>query len=387
MCLMRHNTLFALVIAVILVAVGCAPAATTAPTAAPTAAATASAAARKTLDLTVVLAWPAAPPICCMMDQAAKDLGYYKKHDLNVNFVGVSGSALTIQTLAAGKADVASGTAVAAGIGAYVAGSTDIRYIGGELNSNPQINKLKWLFSGLKTINTPADLKGKTIGVSAGANPTDPGYVEIHALLLSAGLTDNDVNWVVAGTGAARIQALVAGRIDFTQNVNPELSYQILAEPKLQNVWWDPVGTQGGWNGCACWFAMATAYNDPDKKEAIQRYVDATIEMIRDLAEKPDVFKQAMSLYTDMKPQTAESIQTIYDYWRLQYQANGAMNLIDMSNWFNNTYLTTINTSAKGKVTLRQVVDTQFVDSALKTLGVDTNAYWDPPQLTFPVGQ
>lgn len=348
--------------------------------------ATTGSGANKTYNLNVVVAWPSAPPICCMMDQAAGDLGYYKKQHLNVTFTGVAGSALAVQTLVAGRADVSSGTAVAAGIGAYVAGTTDIRYIGGELNSNPQINKLKWLFAGTKNINKPADLKGKNIGVSAGANPTDPGYVEIHELLNSVGLKDNDVNWVVAGAGGARIQALVAGRIDFTQDVTPELSYMVQSAPNLQLIWFDPVGAQPGWNGCACWFAMASTYQDPDKKEAIQRYVNGTLQMIRDLSEKPDIFQKAMALYVDMKPQTADSIKTTYDYWRVQYQNNGCMNLTDMSTWFTSTYLTMVNPAVKGKVTLKQVVDPQFVVSALKTLGADKNAYWDPPQLTFPAG-
>src|SRR5581483_3106781 len=81
------------------------------------------------LTLTVALPWPAKPPICCMMEQAADQLGYYEKQGLTVTFAGSNGSAASIQTLVAGRADVA-GAAVAAGLGAYAAGSTDIRYIG-----------------------------------------------------------------------------------------------------------------------------------------------------------------------------------------------------------------------------------------------------------------
>ncbi len=338
------------------------------------------------LTLTVALPWPAKPPICCMMEQAADQLGYYKKQGLTVTFAGSNGSAASIQTLVAGRADVA-GAAVAAGLGAYAAGSTDIRYIGGELNANGARYPQKWFFATSKSINQPSDLKGKTIGLSAGANPTDPGYVEFHALLTANGMSDSDVHYVVAGAADQRVQALVAGRIDATQWVTPELSYVIQKSSNAHIVTWDPVGGAQYWNGCECWFTTATALKDKTKREAIQRFVNGTILMIRDLVASSATFTKAMGLFVDMSQQTPDSIKAVQDYWKTEYQANGCMNLTDMTAWMNDVYLKKTNPSAAGKVTLKQVVDPSLVKAALDKYGIDkTAAAWDPPQLTFPAG-
>ncbi|HLH69869.1 MAG TPA: ABC transporter substrate-binding protein [Candidatus Dormibacteraeota bacterium] len=337
----------------------------------------------KSYALTVALPWPGKPPVCCMMEPAAKDLGYYKRQGLEVTFVNVStASAGTIQTLVAGRADVA-GAAVAAGIGAYAAGSTDIRYIGGELNSDPSLTHQKWYFGAKTSINTVSDLKGKRIGLAIGPNPTDPGYVQIHALLASAGLTDKDVTWVVAGTQDARAQALVAGRIDFT-TIPMELSYILTPANGLHLVAFNPVSGNTGWGGCECWFTTASALKDPEKREAITRFVVATMQVIRDMVRSESVFKKAMGLYLDMSQETPQSIDNTWNYEKVQYQANGCMNLTEMTTWFDDVYLKTVNPSADGKVTLRQVVDPSIVKAALGRIGVDKAAYWDPPQLTFP---
>src|SRR4051812_16589627 len=92
-------------------------------------------AADKVLSLTVAVPFPAKPPICCMAVPAAQDLGYYKRAGLDVKIVNVgTASTGTIQMLVAGRADVATAS-IASGLGAYVAGANDIRFIGAELNA------------------------------------------------------------------------------------------------------------------------------------------------------------------------------------------------------------------------------------------------------------
>ena len=329
-----------------------------------------SGASAQTLNLTVALPWPGKPPICCMMEQSADQLGYYKKQGLDVTFVGSNGSAASIQTLVAGRADVA-GAAVAAGIGAYAAGSTDVRYIGGELNADNARYPQKWLFAVSKSVNKPSDLKGKTIGLNAGANPTDPGYVEFHALLQANGMSDGDVHYVVAGAADQRVQALIAGRVDAIQWVTPELSYAIQKSSNAQVVTWDPVGATQYWNGCECWFTTATALKDKTKREAIQRFVNGTVLMIRDLIANSQTFTNSMGLWVDMSPQTSTSIKAVQDYWKTQYQGNGCMNLTDMNAWMNDVYLKKTNPTAAGKVTLKQVVDPSLVKATLDKYGTD----------------
>jgi len=340
-------------------------------------------AAEKPLPLTVAVPFPAKPPICCMAVPAAKDLGYYQRAGVDVTIVNVgTASTGTIQMLVAGRTDVATAS-IASGLGAYVAGATDVRFIGAELNAIYSINKLKWVFAAKSNINGVADLKGKTIGIPAGPNPTDPVYVQISALLKSAGLTDRDVRWTVAGAPAARVQALTAGRIDFTQ-MPMEMSYFVTPDKGLHLLSFDPVGANSGWNGCQCWFTTSKTLTDPAKREAIQRFVEATALAVRDMARDKATFLKAMALYVDMNAQTPKSIDDTFNYYRLQYTSNGGMNFDHMNAWLNDVYFAAVNPAAKGKFTLKQVTDPSFVKMFLEKNGIEKDAYWDPPQLTPP---
>ena len=340
-------------------------------------------AADKTLSLTVAVPFPAKPPICCMAVPAAQDLGYYKRAGLDVKIINVgTASTGTIQMLVAGRTDVATAS-IASGLGAFAAGATDVRFIGAELNAIYSINKLKWTFVAKDTIKTVADLKGKTVGIPAGPNPTDPVYVLINALLKSAGMTDRDVRWTVAGMPAARVQALTAGRIDFTQ-MPMEMSYFVTPDKGLHLLAFDPAGANNGWNGCQCWFTTTKTLADPEKREAVQRFVDATALAVRDMARDKALFLKAMGLYTDMTVQTPKSIDDTFNYYRLQYMSNGGVNFEHMNTWLNDVYFAAVNPAAKGKFTLKQVSDPSFVKGFLDKNGTDKDAYWDPPQLIPP---
>lgn len=336
----------------------------------------------KRYELTVAVPFPGKPPVCCMAVPAAKDLGYYDRQGLDVELVNVgTASTGTIQLLAAGRIDV--GTAsVASGFGAYAAGAKDIRFIGAELNNNFELSGLKWAYAAKTSINSVEDLKDKTVGLPAGPNPTDPVYVQISALLSDHGMTDRDVRWTVAGTQAVRAQALMAGRIDFTQ-VPMELAYMMTPENGLHIVEFEPVGANRQWTGCQCWFANAETLDDPDKREAIQRFVNGTILALRDMAHDPKIFEKAMSLYVDMSAQTPESIDAVWNYERLRMQSNGGINLDHISAWFENEYLENVNPRAKGNISLEDVIDPNLVADGLEEIGIDDKAYWDPPQLSF----
>jgi ABC-type nitrate/sulfonate/bicarbonate transport system substrate-binding protein len=191
------------------------------------------------------------------------------------------------------------------------------------------------------------------------------------------------VRWTVAGAPAARVQALTAGRIDFTQ-MPMEMSYFLTADKGLHLLSFDPVGANNGWNGCQCWFATTKTLSDPTKREAVQRFVEATALAVRDMARDKAAFLKAMALYVDMSMQTPKSIDDTFNYYRLQYTSNGGANFDHMNLWLNEVYFAAVNPSAKGKFTLKQVVDPSFVKAFLDKNGTEKDAYWDPPQLIPP---
>lgn len=62
-------------------------------------------------------------------------------------------------------------------------------------------------------INSPADLKGKKIGVQ---DTTGVNYAQALLVVQKAGLTPKDVDIIAVGGQSARLPALVAGRVDAT---------------------------------------------------------------------------------------------------------------------------------------------------------------------------
>lgn len=337
----------------------------------------------KPLSLTVTLPWQAPAPLCCMMEEAAQEAGLFAKQNLTVTFVHQTGSALPIQTLVAGRTDLA-GAAAAAGIAAYANGARDIRFIGGVLNSNYQLTKIGFLFAGAKGIKTPADLKGKTIGLAQSASPADPGYVEITGLLAEAGLKSSDVKWAIIGNQPLRDTALLAGRIDFTSisildapTIEANSSYHVL---DLR-----PGASQfQGWQGCECWFTTTSVLSDPDKVQALQRYVTGTLQMIRLLiSSEPEFVRYATKFYPNFGSETPAQQRFAWSFQRQQYQANGDFNLKEMQQYLKQYYLKSIDPGARGTLTsVTPFTSSKIIKPALSKVGVDTSVHWDPPQYT-----
>jgi hypothetical protein len=343
----------------------------------------ASGSALKPLSLTVALPWQPPAPLCCMMEEAAQNAGLFAKEKLTVNFVHQVGSALPIQTLVAGRADL-TGAAAPAGIAAYTNGASDVRYIGGVLNSNYELTNIGFLFAGTKGITKPANLRGKRIGLAASASPSDPGYVEISGLLAEAGLSPADVNWVVIGNQGLRDSALLAGRIDFTTisiadvpTIESNGNYHVL---DLK-----PGSSQfQGWQGCECWWTTTSVLSDPDKAEAIQRYMAATLQMSRELISSESTFvRYATEFDPSFADETAAQQRFAWSFQREQYQPNGCFNLTEMQQYLTQYYLKSVDPGAKGKLSkVTQFASSKMIKAVLGKIGVDKSMRWDPPQYT-----
>jgi NitT/TauT family transport system substrate-binding protein len=89
----------------------------------------------------------------------AQDQGFFRKHGLDLTLVQVRNGAVGITALSSGESQVHWGSVSAANIGAIAEGA-DLVFIAGF------INKLTGTFVVNPKIKTPADLKGKSIGVN-----------------------------------------------------------------------------------------------------------------------------------------------------------------------------------------------------------------------------
>jgi len=89
----------------------------------------------------------------------AQDHGFFRKHGLDLTLVQVRNGAVGIAAVSSGESQVHWGSVSAANIGAIAEG-TDLVFLAGF------INKLTGTFVVNPKIKTPADLKGKNIGVN-----------------------------------------------------------------------------------------------------------------------------------------------------------------------------------------------------------------------------
>ncbi|GAB2455836.1 ABC transporter substrate-binding protein [Xylanimonas ulmi] len=143
--------------------------------------------------------------------------GVFAKHGIDLKIEAGQGSTKTIQAVGAGQVDF--GWADTAALLPNVDKGVDVKSVGVFLQTTPSAVQV-FADSG---IETPEDLKGKTIAVSAGDAPTTtfPFYLE------AIGLSPNDVkqqNLDAAGKISAMLTGKVDGLIGFMHDQGPTVA-------------------------------------------------------------------------------------------------------------------------------------------------------------------
>ena len=136
----------------------------------------------------------------------AEDQGFFRKHGLDVKHVYVSSGSVALSALAAGDAHFYTGSPTGATLGA-VAGGLDAVFVAG------LINKLNGAFVVEPSIRTPADLKGKTVGLQS----IGGGLWMITMLVLNHWELDpkrDNIRFRVLGDFSVLAQSLVSRVID-----------------------------------------------------------------------------------------------------------------------------------------------------------------------------
>ncbi|HEV7680405.1 MAG TPA: ABC transporter substrate-binding protein [Candidatus Dormibacteraeota bacterium] len=336
----------------------------------------------KPLSLNVALPFNEPPPICCIPSETAKFFGYFDKLNLTVNFQPSVGSAIPMQQLVAGKVDLAEASPSGA-FGAMVQ-SPNVRYIGGALMTKYKLANVGLLFGATSGINSAKDLKGHTVGITTGANPTDPNYVIVHNLLTEAGMSDSDVTYVVAGGQTQRGQALIAGRVDFT-GIGAEFAGPIKATAGLHVLTIAPPASQyQDWGDGVSWWTTTDAMSNPDTAEAIQRYVTGSLQATRKLVTDEPFFDQAVNHFNaSLATQSASDKSFVWNWQKKQWMTNGGYELAQIAGYITNVYYKSINPKASGQLNMANIGDPRFVKAAVTQLGVDKSvAAYDTPQYT-----
>jgi NitT/TauT family transport system substrate-binding protein len=144
----------------------------------------------------------------------SEQLGYFKSEGLDVEISDFAGGAKALQALVGGSADVVAG-AYEHTINMQARNQFIREFV--LMGRAPQIS----VGVSTKTLphyKTPADLKGKKIGVSAPGSSTN---MVANLLLSRAGVKASDVSYVGVGTSAGAIAAVHSGQVDAISNTDP----------------------------------------------------------------------------------------------------------------------------------------------------------------------
>ena len=135
----------------------------------------------------------------------ANGKGYFKAENISVQNVMTGGATAAVQAVASGQADIAAGDL--GGTLSAVEKGVSLKVVGGLVSVWP------WRIAVLpgSLIKSPADLKGKKIGVISLASGSFP-YAK--AVIESADFAITDAQYIPVGIGAPAAAALANGQVD-----------------------------------------------------------------------------------------------------------------------------------------------------------------------------
>lgn len=156
----------------------------------------------------------------------AEQEGYFKAEHLAVTVTYAGNPSIAVQTVGAGKGDVA-----AVGVEPILQGYPKGLRMVAFFVRNPHLQQVLGVLND-SPIRTLADFKGKTIGeINLGNN----GEVYTQVMLAGAGLKTGEYFFAPIGTGAQAIQALTSGRAAAAAFPEPELRlYELQANLKFR---------------------------------------------------------------------------------------------------------------------------------------------------------
>jgi putative riboflavin transport system substrate-binding protein len=236
----------------------------------------------------------------------AQDRGYYAAEGLDVEL-----KYGTIQNLlqSVSSGEIAFASASGDSLMPQRQQGVAVTYVLTFWNRNP-IGALGLAGNNTPPLRTPADLKGKSVGVSAPNSSTDFG---LKALLRSANLADSDVNLVAIGT--TEVEALVQKRIDVAMTFLPNESAQM----KSLDLQVETIAVSDYLNMVAPGFVAGDKLIK-EHPEVVQKFVNATLRGLRDALESPgDAFESSLKrmpeLSVDNQPLQRDVLTATLQYY------------------------------------------------------------------------
>jgi NitT/TauT family transport system substrate-binding protein len=145
----------------------------------------------------------------------AEQLGYFKEEGLDVKIADFAGGSKALEAVVGGSADVCSGA---------FEHTIALQSKGQFFRTFALQGRAPMIVLGASKkmgFKTPADLKGKKVGVTAPGSSTS---MLVNFYLAKNGMKASDVSFIGVGAGAGAISALRSGQIDAISNLDPVIS-------------------------------------------------------------------------------------------------------------------------------------------------------------------
>ncbi len=152
----------------------------------------------------IKVAVPGYPPtLHSVIHWIAWDRGFFAEEGLDAQLLPIEADSTALKALVAGQVEAVDmntgGLIVAMSQGANVQITGGVR------------TGMTWVILAGKNVKSLEDLKGKTIAISGIGSLSQ---MVVVAVLNKKGIKSEDVTWVPAGQSPARVQAIVAGKVD-----------------------------------------------------------------------------------------------------------------------------------------------------------------------------
>jgi NitT/TauT family transport system substrate-binding protein len=237
----------------------------------------------------------------------AQDRGYYAAEGLDVEFK--YGTVQNLLSLVS-QGDIAFASASGDSLLPQRQQGVAVTYFMTFWTKNP-IGALAIAGNNTPPLKTPADLKGKNVGVSAPNSSTDFG---LKALLQSANLTEDDVHLVAIGT--TEVEALVQKRIDAAMTFLPNEAAQM----KSLGLPVETIAVSDYLDYVPPGFVTGDAMLR-EHPELVQKFVNATLHGLRDALADPDTafessLKRMPELSPDSQPLQRDVLTATLDYYK-----------------------------------------------------------------------
>jgi len=286
----------------------------------------------------------------------ARDLGFYQKEGLDVTLTEVDATPSVITAMRTGDVDVGDINSEDV-IRLTASKDLEMRTI------NSASGRNFFMIVGKNSIGSPMELQGKSFAIARVGS-------QDHALsskVLAAKGVPEGVNYVAVGAPNLRAQALVAGQIDAT-TVSLGTWVTIQNQPNIKQI----VGVDDYYTsvplvnkGNAVTLKVLN-----EKQEALRRFTVALIKTSRYLAENKSTWVDGMA---KLRPDIARAdLEYLWDQFGASWGVNGQLNVGQYQTSTDFLYEQGSFPDLP-KIEAKSWTDTQFVDAALKDLGVYPN--------------